>query len=58
MTRTMQSKRRSLVDRMIDNRRDGCAEFSWSPDLGAYAITTVVVSFLLTVFMLVLPTAA
>ncbi len=58
MTRKMEKDRRRLVDRMIDTARDGCAEFSWSPDAGAYAITTVVVSFLLTVFMLILPTAA
>lgn len=58
MTGKMKRERRSPVDRNIDTTSKGCAEFSWSPDLGAYAITTVVVSFLLTVFMLILPTAA
>jgi hypothetical protein len=57
MTR-MEKERRRLVDRIIDTASEGCAEFSWSPDLGAYAISTVIVSFLLTVFMLILPTAA
>ena len=57
-TRKMKKDRRRLVDRLIDTARDGCAEISWSPDAGAYAITMVVVSFLLTVFVLILPTAA
>jgi hypothetical protein len=54
---TMKRKRSKKVDRVIDNRKHGFVESSWTADARAYMFTSVVVAFLLTVFAVLLPAA-
>ena len=54
----MKRKRSKKVDRVIDNRKYGVVEPSWTADARAYMVTSVIVAFLLTVFAVLLPAAA
>lgn len=51
-------KREKKVNRAIDTGNSGCVELSWTADARAYMVTSVVVAFLLTVFVVLLPAAA
>ena len=46
------------VETTIDSRGDAFPALILRPDLRAYAVSSVVVAFLLTVFTMVLPAAA
>lgn len=54
----MAGKRSEKVDRTIDTRNQGLVELGWMADAKAYMVTSVVVAFLLTVFVVLLPAAA
>ena len=57
----MMMKKTGRIDKMettIDSRGDASPALIQRPDVRAYAVTSVVVAFLLTVFTMVLPAAA
>lgn len=59
--RMMMKKETGRIDNMettIDSRGDASPALIQRPDVRAYAVTSVVVAFLLTVFTMVLPAAA
>ncbi len=61
MQKTMIMKKTGRIDKVettIDSRSDAFPVPSLRPDVRAYAVTSVVVAFLLTVFTLALPATA
>ncbi len=52
------SGRIDKVETTLDSRSDAFPALIMRPDVRAYAVTSVVVAFLLTVFTMVLPAAA
>ncbi len=61
LRKTMMMKKTRRIDKVettIDSRSDAFPVPILRPDVRAYAVTSVVVAFLLTVFTLALPAAA
>ncbi len=61
MRKTMMMKKTRRIDKVettIDSRSDAFLVPILRPDVRAYAVSSVVVAFLLTVFTMVLPAAA
>ena len=59
--KTMMMKKTRRIDKVettLDSRSDAFPAVILRPDLRAYAVTSVVVAFLLTVFTVILPAAA
>ncbi len=60
-SKTMMMKKTGRIDKVettLDSRSDAFPVPILRPDVRAYAVTSVVVAFLLTVFTLALPAAA
>ncbi len=59
--KTIMMKKSGRIDKVettLDSRSDAFPALILRPDVRAYAVTSVVVAFLLTVFTMVLPAAA